>query len=505
MLETETPVSAISSQDARRAARNASALAAASIISKGVLFGWQLILAPFLGPAEYGVYGTVLAFNAIAMPLAGFGMSMIVIRDVARQPERAGKYLSIALFAQTLLALVAYVAMNAAAAALGYETHIRGFVAVAGLSVLVDMFGNLAHDQLLAKERMLVTSMVEIGQILLRVALALVALIAGYGLLGVYVAALLSGLVRVGILWRWLLKAGVRPQWPLDRALAWPLLVNSAPLALSAFLALTYSHLDKLMTSALLTTRETGYLTVAFVVIFGVVEILNGTILIAVYPMMSRFLGLPLFAVVTEKLAMFTAVISLPVSLLLSLFTAELTVPFFGEDFRPTAGVLAILIWYALVTMVGNAFAQAMMIQNRQRALLLIRSAGLALNFALNLRLLPVLGVRGAAAATLLSEVVTVSVLLVIFREAAFQKRRLIAQLLRLAGLGVGSALAMLALGQAHFLLGIAGGLAVYAAGIFLLPVLSADDWDFVYRLLAALPGGGLIRRYWRREVVVNW
>ena len=79
----------------------------------------------------------------------------------------------------------------------------------------------------------------------------------------------------VGLNW----QLGVRPQFPFDRNIGIPLLVNSAPLALSAFLSLAYQHADKLMTTGILGEEGTGYLTVAFVINFGVIELFSTTVL----------------------------------------------------------------------------------------------------------------------------------------------------------------------------------------------------------------------------------
>src|SRR5690554_3608158 len=103
----------LSGGEARRVARNAGAIAAARLISSAVLFGWQLALAVLLAKSDLGINGTVMSLFAIGVPLASFSMGLIVIRDVARQPERAGRYLSATLFIQTTLALLAYVGINA--------------------------------------------------------------------------------------------------------------------------------------------------------------------------------------------------------------------------------------------------------------------------------------------------------------------------------------------------------------------------------------------------------
>jgi len=49
--------------------------------------------------------------------------------------------------------------------------------------------------------------------------------------------------------------------------------------------------------------------------------------------------------------------------------------------------------------------------------------------------------------------------------------------------------------------LGILVGVIVYATGLMFLPILRSHDWDFLYRLLSALPLGGMVSRVWKREV----
>ena len=91
-------------------------------------------------------------------------------------------------------------------------------------------------------------------------------------------------------------------------------------------------------------------LVAAFVIFFGVVELLNTTILTAFYPLMARSYGdgkNDQFGFIVEKLAFFTLLICLPITLVVSLFSHWLTMPIWRENLRPAAGVLSILIWYA--------------------------------------------------------------------------------------------------------------------------------------------------------------
>ncbi len=502
-----TESTSLSGNDAKRAARNVTALVLASLISKGALFIWQLILAPWLGTFDYGIYGTVGALIAVAGSISSFSMGLIVIRDVARDPKKAGKYWSAMMVLQTLLALVAYVGMNGFA--VGYSETVQAFVALAGINLFVDLFGNMGYDLLIAREEMLKTSVVEIVHIIIRIGLSIFALSMGWGLVGVYLASMVSGLGRslVFIYLNW--QLGVRPQFPTDRAIWMPLLINSAPLALSAFLSLAYQHADKLMTTGILGEEGTGYLTVAFVINFGVIELFSTTVLVAVYPLMSRYYGDGLgamFGFMVEKLALYMVMISLPMALTISIFASDLTTPLFGSDFAPTAGILSILIWYTMITMVGNVFSKGMLIQNRQRLLLIFRALGLVLNIILNTILLfswrdP----RGAAVASIIAELLVVGLMIWNFQAVGWQWDKIAPSLVRLVVIACVVGVLMFVLQSINFIVGIVVGLSVYTLAVIFGRVFSESDWDLLYRMVSAMPAGSLVTRYWKRDVELGW
>ncbi len=494
--------------EARRAARNAGAIAAASILSRGLQFGWQLILVPGLGPIAFGIYGAVSSFIQVGTSVASFGIGPIYIRDIARHPEQAGKYLTSTLFIQTILSFLAYLGITAAAYLGGYEESVRLFVALAGLNLMIDTLGNMCNDLLLAREQMVKTSVVTVCHIILLITLAGIGLASGYGILGVYIGSMIAGIVRATAFWILVRREGVRLSWPLDRSIALPLLLNGAPLALSSFLSLLYQHVDKLVTNRYLGDADTGYLTVAFVIIFGVVDILSTTVLTALYPLMARSYGdghSPMFGFIVEKLTFYTLILCLPITLVVSLFSAQIMIPLFGEKYAPTAAVLSVLMWYALVMMTGNTVQQAFLVKNQQRRLLVIRAIGLIINIALLFVFLSQVGVVGAPIASIGAESTVFVLFLFNFRAAGWDLRPLLPRFARLIALGLLTALVMLLLRGVQPVVGMVVGVAVYAAGVFLFRVLANDDWDLLYRLVAAMPGGSLIRRYWHRDTQVNW
>lgn len=503
-----TAGAALSGAEARRAARNAGALAAARILSSGALFLFSISLARLLGEEGFGIYGTIGPMINIAATLASFALGLIVIREVARRPQEAGRYLSATLVLQTSFALLAYIGLNAAGLALGYSETLRALAAVAGISLFIDLVGSACYDQLIAHERMVGASVVEIGHVLARIALCLLLLAAGLGLPGVYLATIAAGIGRSAALWALLRRAGVRPRFPVDRSLAGPLLAAALPLAVSALVNSAYAQIDRLISTSVLTTADTAHLNAASVIVSGVIEVLNTTVLVALFPLMARSFqpgisrerNAPFYFMV-EKLALFALLIGLPIGLIATQFAAALTVPLFGEPFRASADVLRVLIWYAVLTMVSNVFAKAMMAENRQARYVLVRAGGLALKLVLSVVLLPALGVVGAAAASALAEAAVLAALAALVPLPGWRWGAM-ARLALVCALASG---AMLLGGLLSPVLGIAAGLAVYALGVLRGGVLQAEDADLFYRLAAALLGGALLRRWWKRDVPLSW
>ena len=508
MSTQENISSPLQGAEARRVARNASAMAVARILTSALLFFWQIALTNALGDAQFGVYGTINALFVIAASFCNFGLSLIVIREVARNPAHSGKILSTTLFIQTITMGIAFVGMNIVPVVLGYPLDIRALTAVAALSLFADTFASMAYDQLLAHERMVIATVIDLAHIVLRIGISLLVLAAGYGLLGMYIVTVISGSLRAVIFWLFLTRQNIKPQFPLDRALLKSLLTAALPLMVAAFINLTYTQLDKLMSTSLLTEADTGHLSAAFVIVAGIVEVLSTTILVAIYPMLSRaYQGEgdnSVFQFIVEKLSYFTLLIGLPLGLIFTLFADAITVPLFGEDFRPSADILRILVWYAVITMVVNVYAQGMMSANRQVRYVGIRASGLAVKLILNLLLMTQIGVIGAAIASVIAELI---VLIIVMRVDIFRFDHINwrwQRLLRLAVIGVITAIVMILLGTIHPILGIISAV-FYIPAILWGRALAQDDYDLLYRLLAAVPGGSLILRFWKRDTSLNW
>ncbi|MGV3722476.1 MAG: oligosaccharide flippase family protein [Actinomycetota bacterium] len=107
-----------------------------------------------LGPVAYGQWAVATTLIATVMFLTNVGLRMHFIREVARQPETAGKALAEQLGLRTLLALLAASIAVLAAAAMRYPAVVIQCTAVAALGLVLTCVATTASDLLQAQSRL---------------------------------------------------------------------------------------------------------------------------------------------------------------------------------------------------------------------------------------------------------------------------------------------------------------------------------------------------------------
>jgi O-antigen/teichoic acid export membrane protein len=473
---------------AQTVARNAVAIALSTIMARAIQFAWSVALARLLGEAGYGLWGVISGLLGVAATLPEFGIGLIVLRDVAQDKQRAGPYLRAALQIQPILALLAYLLLTLSSLFLLPVAETRLLLLLAGLNLFVDLAGNIAYNQLLAAEAMIATSLIGVGHVLLLVLLGALALTASGGALGpFYLATITAGLARAATLWLALRRLGIRPAAQMQLGLARTLLSDGLPLMINAFANLLYQQANRLLAFLLLSAAAAGNLMTGFVIVFGVVEVLNSTVITALYPLMARASkDDPRMARhMTERLAFLTLVITLPIGVGISGLAATVAALLF-PGFASASLVLEWLIWHAIVMMVGNAYSMLLILQNRQRHLLLAQLVGFVVNGLLNLALLPTVGVQGAGVAILIAQ--SIIFLLFVWVNPPARPILVLRKVARVLLAGLLMAGVLWSVRSVNVVMAGAAAALTYGLALLIFKALADDDWAVITQAAAALP-----------------
>ncbi|MFN2431246.1 MAG: flippase [Gemmatimonadota bacterium] len=395
------------------------AYSGAGALSSLLLFGLFVLAARELGDATFGLFSYALAFVFLFDYLADFGVSDIVIRELARAPREAPRYLANLLGYRTLLGLAVYGAILLAIHVVNDDPRAVRLVAILGLGFVLRPLLLTGRCFFRAFERWdLDAAVLTLDRLLLLLAGGTVVVVtrSPEALAWTFVAVrlVLAGVNLV--LLRPLVRLG-RPR------LEWPFLMSlqRQALAIGGFQVVigAATYVDAIMLEFWRPYEEIGWYSAAYRIYLGA-AMLPATLLGVFAPRLAR-----LFTTESPRahqaLAASVARFAWPAGVGLALLAAVGAPSWvhlaYGAEYAPAALPLAIL-GAGLLAVSASIFFNVVLISiDRQNRAFGIALAGLALNVAVNLVVIPRWGFVGAAAATLLSELLIVALFAAVLRR----------------------------------------------------------------------------------------
>ncbi len=466
---------------------------AAQLFNRTVDLGFAVLMARYLGPEPVGRYAFAVAVFGYFSTFVEFGLNTLLTRNVARDrrlaPVEAGVNLAVRLGLWAASAALAPGLLGAYGAAFGGLTADAFWATV--LLVLGLGPGSVAailSSLFYAHERAEYPALLSILTTLVKVSLGVPVLFLGGGIVGLAAVSVATNIVTALAF----LAAHRRVLGPLvaafDPAYARGLLGQAWPLFVNNLLNGLFFRVDVVLLKGIAGDLQTGYYNVAYKFIDGA-QVIPAFFTLAAFPVVSRLAAAQpdrVGAAVGRGLrALFIAAVGL--ALFGVVFAEELVVLLFGEEFRPAAVALALLVLHMPPGFLNSFLHYVLIVYNRQRAVTWCFAGAVAFNVAANALLIPHWGYRAAALNTVLTELV----LLVPFW--ALTARHLRLSLAGITARALAAALpaagAMLLARPFSPLLAFGLGLALYPAGLVATGALSREDLGLLRALLRPMLG----------------
>ena len=202
----------------------------------------------------------------------------------------------------------------------------------------------------------------------------------------------------------YLAKGGSLRAWRADWRSGWSVLAESLPALVAACLVTFMSRIDVIMLRAMRGEDDVGYFTAASSITESFMFL--SSMLVTVFsPVLVRSFHDD-FAVYARQSAAHTRLtvfIGWSIALSISLASAGIVAVVFGAAYKPAASVLAVHAFVLVPAMLGAVTQCQLTIERRLHWLMLILIAALALDIILNMLLIPSMGAKGAAAASVLA------------------------------------------------------------------------------------------------------
>ena len=475
-----------------RVARNSLAPIILNLFNRGIDFAFAFVMLRILGPADAGIYfyaGFIFIWFDI---FTNFGLDVFLTREVARDTSRAARYffttsalrLSLTLVGVILLAAFLFARQSFISPPLSTEGVIAIILLYIGLlpSSLSKGMTSLFYAFQQAEYPAAITTLSTIS----KVVLGLLALVLGYGVVGLAAASIVTNVLTLAILlWggRTLIGRWRRPDFSLTRAMtreSWPLMVNH-------FLATIFFQIDILIIEAIHGVRMVGLYSVAYKWV-AALNIIPAFFTQAMLPVMSRQAQEDRDALKQTYILAIKLLVSLalPVAVLFTFLAWTLTALLGGSQYLPDGAIATqLMIWSIPIGWINSLTQYVLIALDLQRRIMRAFIIAVTFNIVTNLVLIPQYGYQAAALTTIASEMMLLLPFGWLLRGALGPINW--GGIVWRPGIATGAMLGVMLLGwSAQPVAALIIGVIVYATVLFILRPLTAAEID---RLRPLLPG----------------
>lgn len=374
-----------------------------------------IVLARYFGVRDFGTYAFVLTYVSYFGFLADAGLGRLLIRDVARDRDTAIEYLGHITSLRLVLALAAYGLMLGLAVVTRSSVERVAYIAIVGLSLFTGAVAGALASMFNAREEMRVAALFGLLSSAGTAVFVLIALAAGAGLMGTFVAVSLANLPPLAYLlamWRRRESPApgrgplrsILPELRIGRRFWVRALRRSYPYALLGVVGLIYFRIDSVMLTLMQGPEANGVYTAAYRLLDAITD-LPGVLVAAMFPMLARLhreSHAELRRAYLSAMAALT-LLGLPVLVGLLVLAGPIVEVLYGDDFARSAGVLRLLAPAVFLIYVDTANTMLLYSGDNLRTVLVLSLGTTAANVLLNLILIPRYSYNGAAVATILS------------------------------------------------------------------------------------------------------
>jgi O-antigen/teichoic acid export membrane protein len=369
----------------------------------GLLVG--IWVARYLGPERFGLLSYAQSLVGLFAAIAGLGLNGILVRELVKSPDKQTVLLGTAFRLKLIGALLVLIIL-AIAVKLTHQDSLTSLLVFIIASATVFQSFNVIDIFFQAKVlskyvvyanifSLLISSLIKVGLILMNAPLIAFA----------WVVAFDSLILVLGFVYFFQRYANINlKQLAFNKAMAVDLLKDSWPLILSGIVISVYMRIDQVMIKEMLDSEAVGQYAVAvrfselwYFIPMAIVSSVSPAIVNALKKDERIFYNR------IQTLYDFFFVLSLGVAIISSVWSEDIILLTFGEQYLPASDILTVYIWASIFVFHGCIRGEYLVALNKQVVGLQFRVIGVVINIILNYFLIKEYGTIGAAYATVIS------------------------------------------------------------------------------------------------------
>lgn len=398
--ETTSP-----SQTLPKLFRNAAALLTSDVLNRATTFVMYVLVARYLGIFEVGQMSLALTLFYVFQVFAVAGLKTLITREVAKDTNKTDQYLVNGSAVAIAASLITMIITLLFVWAMDYSRDTAFIIVLLSLGLLPYALSAVCEAVFQAWERMHYIAYTNVPANVLKVVLAFLLLLQGYGVLQIVLLIVAAHLFVAATSWGLMLWHVTRPRVVVDAHFSARMMKETVTFLGIDVIIAVWASSQIILLSVLASETEVGLFSAAAQLMVPITLVFQ-SVVISIFPMMCRrFAGdFLVLKNISEKLLELLLVFALPTAVGLFFFADSALLLLYGDgDFSSASAALRIMVGMLVFRALTSALGQVLLAGLKEQVTLRIVTVNTIFGLVLGLLLIDRFGVMGAAIAALLT------------------------------------------------------------------------------------------------------
>ncbi|MBO5231633.1 MAG: flippase [Clostridia bacterium] len=367
----------------------------------------NMLSARYLGPSNYGLINYAASIAAFCIPIMQLGMRSTLVKEIVDRPEKEGQTMGTAIGMSVISSILCIIGITTFTVIANGDEKTTVIVCLLYSTSLIFQALEMVQYWFQAKLISKYTSLTMLFAYIVVSIYKTILLITRKNIYWFTVAQVIDFfIIAVVLLFIYKRVGGQKLTFSIKRGKE--LLSKSRYYIISGMMVTIFAQTDKIMLKFMVGDSGVGQYSAA-VASAGLTGFIFAAIIDSFRPSIieSKKAGSTNYG---KKVGILSAIIiylSLLQSLGMTLFSDLIVYILYGEDYAQSAGILMVLVWYTTFSYMGSVRNIWILAEEKHKYLWIINMSGALGNIALNLALIPIWGVQGAAIASLITQIFT--------------------------------------------------------------------------------------------------
>jgi O-antigen/teichoic acid export membrane protein len=413
MLNYSTDMKILTSKKIFRGFKNASYLIIGYFLSVVINLIGFVYIARLLGPSDYGIYATVVAFVGLFSIVTFQGLKKVVLREGSKDLNQMSKYFEKTIGIKILFTFIAIIVCIVSSFFFPYSLQEKIYIILFSFTLFYDSFEGFFATVYQAAEKMQYNAALNILNRILIVSLAITFLYMGFGLFTLFIISLFSNFLTIIINFKLTKKFLIFKFWnkiKLDKTILKSALIFS----ILSFSVLLTTKIDLVMISVLGSSKDVGIYGVPYL-ITRTASTMRNLVATAFFPIFVKIFHKNI--VRGKTLLKFSFLLGfglLIIAIIGSFFSEQIIIFLFGLEYSESGYILSVLIFYLIISYFSIPFTITLQATHNENINLKICWIDPSLNIILNLLFFNIFGLIGIAYSTLVVAFTTAPIRVII-------------------------------------------------------------------------------------------